>query len=627
MNEKNEDLLKAAKEYRDKYGWSVIPVRVTHDQQTGKFEKKPAVVWKPYMERVATDEELVVWFSNPDVNGLGVVTGKISDLIVLDWDSQEHCSYRSNCEVKTISGGRHIYYRYREGVRNTVRVAGKPLDVRGDGGFVVVPPTGLGDRRYEWVTCSGNRDLPPFPLLDQTCVGEKLEVATHLNVKEGERDAKLYELACSLLQKYSLDDAWQLLEGAARGYEGFGQTFFERDVTAKFDNAKRFLEQQGKLYIQRARFSVDPQGGAGASENNNFSFEPKLLSELKSSDYTAEWLWEGYVARGHITLLSALWKAGKTTLIAELFRAMQSESVFAGQNTKTCRVLYLSEERETQWVQRRDEKSITLPVHILCNPLKRKLKPHEWEAWIEKAAEYCAKHEIGLVVIDTMTTFSSVTDENDSAQVNAALLPLNYFREKNIAVLLIHHFRKSGGGEGTASRGSGALMSYVDVILEFSRLEPEDVNNSQRKLVGLSRFDETPGEVILDYTGSEYAAEVVTSSREAKKRNKANKLLDSIVKTIKSETIPTLFTSMDVWENWDDLLGKRPTERTVRSYLDELITMEKVKISNEKRKVGKTQAKQYELIDGGNPIGTIADSDDNYQTMADLLQNSEKGAV
>jgi len=556
------------------------------------------------------------------------VTGKISGLTVLDWDSRDQCPYSSSFEVQTISGGKHLYYAYSEGVRNTVRVGDKPLDVRGDGGFVVVPPTTIKNESYGWLKRGDSAKLPQFPIISESKNNQsKFDISSHLNVGEGGRDARLYELACSLLQKHSLDDGWQLLLAAAKGYEGFGASFFESDVRAKFENATRFLEEQGKLHIQRERFSVDNQGIYTSTENNTFSFEPKLLSELQSSDYMVQWLWEGYLAKGHITLLAALWKAGKTTLIAELFRAMQSGAKFAGQNTRSCQVLYLSEERETQWVQRRDDKDISLPVHILCNPLKQKLKPHEWVAWVGKAAEYCVANQIELVVIDTMTTFSSVTDENDSAQVNATLLPLNYFREKNIAVLLIHHFRKSGGGEGTASRGSGALMSYVDVILEFSRLEPEDVNNTQRKLVGLSRFDETPGEVILDYDGSAYSAEVIASSREAKKHNKSKKLFDLVSGLVKREAIPELFTSMDVWESWDDSLGKRPTERTVRSYLDDLITLEKVKVSNEKRKVGKTQARLYLLSDGSNPIGTIEDSNDNYQTMASLLQNNSKGAL
>jgi hypothetical protein len=35
---------------------------------------------------------------------------------------------------------------------------------------------------------------------------------------------------------------------------------------------------------------------------------------------TTDWLWEGYLARGSLTLLTSLWKAGKTTGIVCLLR-------------------------------------------------------------------------------------------------------------------------------------------------------------------------------------------------------------------------------------------------------------------------------------------------------------------
>ena len=301
---------------------------------------------------------------------------------------------------------------------------------------------------------------------------------------------------------------------------------------------------------------------------------------------------------------------------------MQEECSLAGKKTYKNKILYLSEERETQWILRREEKKLSLPIYILCNPLKRKLKYEEWVAWIQKAANFCTDNDLSLAVIDTMTTFSSVTDENDSSQVNAALLPLNYFREKNIAVLLVHHFRKSGGNEGTASRGSGALMSYADIIMEFSRLEPEEPNNNQRKIVCLSRFDETPGEIILDYVDNQYSSYIVSSSREAKKQNKAKKVLELIRKLVINGNMDGRFTTVDIYEHWDDNIFKRPTERTIRNYIEELISMEKISFSGEKRKIGKTEAKLYKINDGKNTLNPTEISIDG--SNRDLFDEAKK---
>lgn len=625
------NLVQTAREYRDKYSFSVFPVVLSHKVDNKKFDKKPAVAWMPFIERLPTDEEIEFGFSKPGINAIGLVTGKISGITVLDWDGKEECPYNSPVMVRTISGGKHIYFKYKEGVKNTVRVGGKDLDVRGEHGFVVIPPSKFDGNSYEWEV-EGDlgeylKKLPEFPQLEDKKevpliidnFSPPLNVRDCLNVPIGARDDRLYRLACSLLQMHPEDIAWELIQAVAQKYEDYGRSFTEADSRAKFQNAYNFLKGRGNLYIQKGYSSVDIETKTGTKEKTNFTigFEPKLLSELKKDDYQIEWLWKGFLARGYITLLSALWKAGKTTLIAELFRCMQEEAILAGQKTYKCKILYLSEERESQWVLRREEKKLSLPIYILCNPLKRKLKYDEWVTWIEIAANFCTENDISLAVIDTMTTFSSVTDENDSSQVNAALLPLNYFKEKNIAILLVHHFRKSGGNEGTASRGSGALMSYADIIMEFSRLEPDDSNSCQRKLISLSRFNETPGEIILDYVDNEYSSQVITSSREAKKQNKAKKVHVLIMKLISNGSIENLFTSVDIYNHWDDSFFKRPTERTIRNYFEDLVSMEKIVFSGEKRKIGKTEAKLYKTNDGRNTLNPLENSIDKLNVSND----------
>jgi len=42
------------------------------------------------------------------------------------------------------------------------------------------------------------------------------------------------------------------------------------------------------------------------------------------------WLWGGYLAPGNVTLLTGLWRAGKTTLIAALLARMQAGGSLAG---------------------------------------------------------------------------------------------------------------------------------------------------------------------------------------------------------------------------------------------------------------------------------------------------------
>jgi dihydrodipicolinate reductase len=82
--------------------------------------------------------------------------------------------------------------------------------------------------------------------------------------------------------------------------------------------------------------------------------------------------------------------------------------------------------------------------------------------------------------------------------VEKALRPVIFLaQEKGATVLLLHHFNKSDGPEGTAHRGSGHLVAMVDIAVELRR--PEDnAPESRRVLRALSRYQEMPQELVID---------------------------------------------------------------------------------------------------------------------------------
>lgn len=110
------------------------------------------------------------WTRWPDAS-IGVPTGRASGLLVLDVDlpknengrdgeavlaalEVEHGQLPVTMEARTGSGGRHIFYRYPadQEVRDSANKIAKGLDVRGEGGYVIVAPSGHpSGRRYSWV--------------------------------------------------------------------------------------------------------------------------------------------------------------------------------------------------------------------------------------------------------------------------------------------------------------------------------------------------------------------------------------------------------------------------------------------------------------------------------------------
>jgi hypothetical protein len=147
-----------------RFGWSVIPMR-----QRGK---RPAISWLTFQTTLADEEEVRGWFRRwPEAN-LGVVTGAISGLVVLDVDprhggdqslralEREHGALPKTLEAISGGGGRHVYFAHPGGdVRNRVGIA-PGIDLRGDAGCIVVPPSiHPSGRRYRWKAGRGPGQL------------------------------------------------------------------------------------------------------------------------------------------------------------------------------------------------------------------------------------------------------------------------------------------------------------------------------------------------------------------------------------------------------------------------------------------------------------------------------------
>ena len=144
-------------------GWCPIPIK-RGSKQTALRQLAP------YLERRATPEELRSW----SWSGVGIVTGRVSGVLVLDVDGPEgEAELRKRGHgptpmVRTSSGGLHLYFKHPDRhVRTGIRVA-PGLDVKAAGGYVVAPPSvGANGRPYEWLVSPGDTALadPPEWLL------------------------------------------------------------------------------------------------------------------------------------------------------------------------------------------------------------------------------------------------------------------------------------------------------------------------------------------------------------------------------------------------------------------------------------------------------------------------------
>jgi hypothetical protein len=128
-------------------GFSVIPIHTDPERA-----KAAAVPWKLYQQRQATQAELSRWFRR--YTGLGIVTGAVSRLLVLDFDDPHgyqrfRRAYPDLSRTYTVRTRRgwHLYYRLPAGFNLRSR-QGQGIDLKAEGGLVVAPPTVIAGHAY-----------------------------------------------------------------------------------------------------------------------------------------------------------------------------------------------------------------------------------------------------------------------------------------------------------------------------------------------------------------------------------------------------------------------------------------------------------------------------------------------
>jgi hypothetical protein len=204
-------------------GWSIIPI-IPRD-------KRPLVRWEDFQTRLPSEPEVSAWFRAWPDAGVAIVTGAISRVVVVDVDLQHDGESALNhieslygrlpktLECRTGGGGRHLYFSHSGGlVRNRVGLL-PGIDLRGDGGYVVAPPSRHATGAlYAWADDAGPNyaALAPLPgwavrhgIEQLPRVGRPIDHWRELvrkGVLAGERNNTIASLAGHLLRR-GVDDA------------------------------------------------------------------------------------------------------------------------------------------------------------------------------------------------------------------------------------------------------------------------------------------------------------------------------------------------------------------------------------------------------------------------------------
>src|SRR2546423_7643687 len=180
-------------------------------------------------------------------------------------------------------------------------------------------------------------------------------------------------------------------------------------------------------------------------------------------DSAADWILDGFLARGNMTLLTSMWKAGKTTLLTHLLARRVTGQPLLGRPVAPGKTVVISEEPRSLSADRCRRCDFGGKLCLFPQPFPYLPSAEQWRELMAEVAQLRHNDGVDLLVVDSLTHF--VRAENVARGILDLLMPVRELTGQGMAALLMHHPRRKGG-EGVAGRGHGALHTEVDISIE-----------------------------------------------------------------------------------------------------------------------------------------------------------------
>jgi hypothetical protein len=269
------------------------------------------------------------WWSRwPDAN-VAIRTGIASGLFALDVDPQ-HDGHRSlealehtfgplpsTLESRTGSGGRHLFFALLDGqtIRNSAGKLGPGLDVRGENGYLVVPPS-----LHPHTGCPYTWSNKTKPVLAPAWLIERLVEVVHDSCKahpdafipSGQRNDTLTRLAGAMRRRGCTSE---VIEAAllAENSRRCQPPLLQREVRNIVCSVGRYAPAPHVPQPKKSGFELTPLGDL-----------------LKEPEEKVSWLLADKLPAGGISVMSAKPKVGKSTLARCLAVAVGKGEPFLG---------------------------------------------------------------------------------------------------------------------------------------------------------------------------------------------------------------------------------------------------------------------------------------------------------
>lgn len=413
--------------YVTQYHWSLVPL-------DGKIP-----VEKNWTQRPPTTEPEAVGYAKAGGN-IGVRTGAISGLIILDFDPKSGSpddllalSLPRTPTVITGASGFHFHFKNPPGVviRNSAGKLAPGIDVRGEGGQAVLPPSvhPATRRPYVWQI---SPDVLPLADLPDEIIKRLLEPAaapsngTEGGIPPGQRNSRLTSLAGSMRRRAMSPEA--ILSALQE------------------ENRRRCDPPLSEKEVEQITRSIGRYPPALTEEP-----EPVLVGLEKVTPEEIAWLWPSHFARGKVNFLVGDPGVGKSCLSLDVAARISTGRGWpdGGAAEVGNTVLLTAEDGLADTVVPRllgmgaDSSRITALTSIKFASVER---PFSLAVDLPPLEAAITRLNAVMVIIDPLSAYLGPTDSFKDDSVRKLLAPLATLAEKTgVAILGILHLNKKSG--------------------------------------------------------------------------------------------------------------------------------------------------------------------------------------
>ncbi|OGG48695.1 hypothetical protein A3C18_02415 [Candidatus Kaiserbacteria bacterium RIFCSPHIGHO2_02_FULL_54_11b] len=480
-------------------GYSIIPIRAK--------SKKPLVDWKRYQTERATPEEIEKWFKEwPNMN-IGIITGAISGIAVVDVENGGSLEgLPPTVTAKTGGGGWHLYYRHPgHKVGNEVRTR-ELTDVRGDGGYVVAPPSVSEKGAYEWSVAPWDTPMEAFPahvFANPKAVPRIDEDLVKVPV--GRRNDEATRYAGRVLH-FLPPPLWDTAGWGA--LKEWNETRVEEPLEEK--ELRDVFESIAKREAEK-----DP------AEGESIAYSGETLTDLYADTFPDNlWLVDGLIPIGGLTMFSGRPKSFKTYIMQNLAMSVVTGIPFLGRFNipEKGRVLIIDEENPRRLIRDRF-RDMGMPETDEIVLLSRKGVRLDKPQSVEAVVDYVNELNPRLIVIDSLTKLHS-KNENQSNEMSDVFTAMKKMLADDRAIVLIHHHNKASKqekrGDGQSIRGSSDIFAELDAYIAVDR---KGLTTDVIMTPGALRIAEEPEAFRASLVPDEYGHEIFAYQGEVDEKN------------------------------------------------------------------------------------------------------------